>query len=123
MFKKLSHLVTFRSMLVVVSVLLIVFPNFYVVYHLTQLGEGQDPSRETWLIFSISIILLIVVGFLSTKSPIKPVHNSPRQTYIVLACILLLALALRLYQLDVLPFGVWYERPLLVARCERAGHF
>jgi hypothetical protein len=109
MFKKLSHLVTFRSMLVVVSVLLIVFPNVYVVYNFSQLREGQNPSRETWLIFSVCIILLIVVGFLSTKSPIKPVHNSPRKTYILLACILLLALALRLYQLDVLPFGVWYD--------------
>lgn len=79
---------------------------------------NQTPSREMWAIFTIASITLIGCSITLSAAPDPSVPQSARLIYVLLAGIILLALILRLYQLDTLPVGLWFDEAAtgLIAR-------
>jgi hypothetical protein len=73
-------------------------------------GEGIQ-LRTAWYLYLASIVTFLLTVYLAFHQPIiSPTHlPSRRATLVVLCLILFLAAFLRLYHLDTIPYGVWYD--------------
>lgn len=81
-------------------------------------GE-QVQLRRAWYLYLASIALFLLATYLFTyQSTNLPTYQSnasptfrlsPRATLLALTLILLLAAFMRLYHLDTIPYGVWYD--------------
>lgn len=66
-------------------------------------------SGIAFFLFAVYLISRQPSNHLTTPPPNHPIRPSNRATLFALALILLLAAFLRLYHLDTLPYGLWYD--------------
>lgn len=73
--------------------------------------ERQARQPVAWYLYLASIAFLIVAVYLSSTQPTNQLPNQPtnRTILIALTLILLLAAFMRLYQIDTIPYGLWYD--------------
>ena len=76
-----------------------------------QLFEEQLRLPRAWYFYVASIALFLVAVYLgfSRVSNLPALRPADRTTVLILALILLLAVFMRLYRLDTLPYGLWYD--------------
>lgn len=81
------------------------------------LQPGQTPDQRPWQYFATGIILLIIVGFSLTPSVARR-FRPDFLTILLFVSVIGLALFLRLYLFNQLPYGIWFDEAIngLLAR-------
>ncbi len=86
-----------------------------IILSLRLFGRGAPPSTA-WLLYLASVILFVAAFWAMEFTPVKwsprqSLHRlwPPKTETLILIAILIVTAAVRLYNLDSLPFGVWYD--------------
>ena len=74
--------------------------------------DNNNPVLGPWVLYLLSMLLLVLSAFLldgANKGGLPKKQNRISTEHIILFAILSLALFLRIYKLDQIPFGLWYD--------------
>ena len=74
--------------------------------------DNNNPVLAPWMLYLLSMLLLVLSAYLldgANKGGLTKNKNLISTEHIILFAILSLAFFLRIYKLDQIPFGLWYD--------------
>lgn len=98
-----------RLFIYLISLLIIGIGIVWCISRISQLLANEHPQHVVWGVFSISIICLLILGHAVTNTIVQAHQKLSILHTVTLLMIIGGALLIRLYRLDILPYGIWFD--------------